>query len=153
MTYCPRIKPLIVFHTLILALVGCAAPEQNNAQDDTSSNAVSQHVIHSAELQRTMRSLYFDIHTEEENVEEFNEFRSKHAFELINALEKMAIEIRTMDSVDTDKREIFKVYATRMRSHANEIRDIVAELRLDELNGAVDRVVESCDACHKQIRN
>lgn len=136
------------------AIYGCAS--QPSSETDLGINTSTQfHVYESQKLKRMMSELYFDMHTEERSVQEFNEFRSQHAFQLVEALERISIEIKDVakerDGIDANHQEIYKVYALKLREQAEAIRELISQMRTDRLNYAIDKVVEACDGCHRQL--
>lgn len=142
---------------LLLFLVGVWGCSSQPSSEPISgvSSPVQIHVYESQKLRRMMSELYFDMHTEERSVQEFNEFRSQHAFHLVEALERMSIEIKDVakehDGIDANHQEIFNVYALKLREQAEAIRELISQIRTDKLNSAIDKVVEACDGCHRQL--
>ncbi|MFC1747391.1 hypothetical protein ACFL2V_01145 [Pseudomonadota bacterium] len=149
-----HILRLLGVGALFMLLSGCVGHTEPEAPIDSSS--MQAHVFESQKLRRVMGELYFDMHTEERSVQEFNEFRSRHAFHLVEALEKMSVEIIDMvnerNGLEPDRKDMFKIYALRLRGHATDIRGLIYDSNTAQLNGAIDKVVESCDGCHKQLR-
>lgn len=116
------------------------------------------HKIESENLKRIMHSLYYNVYVQERNALEIDERRRRYALRLADGVEKMSEEIIALAEkkqglgLDSSERVVFERNAHRLGDQAKKIRGLADEYRMDELNGAIDNLIEICNGCHKRFR-
>lgn len=152
----------LVFTTALLVavaqLAGCASRvDEINQLDDMG--AADIHRVKSEQLQLIMRRMNSIIYERETTALDIDEERMRRAGDIAELLSKMSQEIadfaktQTGTRLDKDEIEIFNQYVSELGGHGKAINEIAASERAKEFMPAMNKVVQTCNACHDRFRS
>jgi TolA-binding protein len=150
-----RIRGILLIGTAAL-LAGCSTPTSEPAASGTSEMIADTHRLQNEELRYLMRSLNEMVANEPQSALERDDMRRRYAGDLAGRLKTIADKIDALPEsrsiqMDAGERREFDVYVQQLRAHSETIGEIADRYALERLDGAMEAMVRTCNACHERF--
>lgn len=150
---------LLVTLFLIMFATACVQSAQTHYQHELdAADAAAAHAIHNQRLQQLMRGLGRLSDERLPKAMNVDLERDRRVDEIVAISRTMATsaasipDVTANDSLNEDERRTLTELASALEDQALELSRRAPELSIAELRTSLDRISQTCDACHEQFR-
>lgn len=154
-----RSSRLLIIGMVSLLIAACGSYPDRDVAPLANKGKAQIHRVKSNELKRIMHSLQNVTYNHQLNAMQVEDEKRRQAMRMAKMVSQMSRRIvglvadKATIKLSREHRKNFIALARQLGTHGQEIRWLAKSYRIEELNPALNRMVQTCNACHNRFRN